>query len=111
MDDVYDSKDLGSGVINGAECDFLAFRKDEVDFQIWIAHGDKPLPCKYVLTSRLVADGPQYSVEFRNWQTGQEIATDAFAFKNASNAEKIELKELQDATSELPSNFAMGAKK
>ena len=43
MEDVYNSKDLGSGVINGTECDFLAFRKDEVDFQIWIAQGDRPL--------------------------------------------------------------------
>ena len=32
MEGVYNSKDLGSGVINGAECDSLAFRKDDVDF-------------------------------------------------------------------------------
>ena len=43
MEDVYDSKDLGSGVINGTECDFLAFRQDEVDLQVWIAQGDSPI--------------------------------------------------------------------
>ena len=111
MEDVYDSKDLGSGVINGVECDFLAFRKDEVDLQMWIAQGDQPSPCKYVITSRLVADGPQYTVEFTNWKTGDEAVKDDFAFKNATNAEKIDLKDLQDKTSELPSNFAMGDKK
>jgi hypothetical protein len=37
MLDVTDIKDLGSGVVGGTECDFLAFRKKEVDFQIWIA--------------------------------------------------------------------------
>ncbi|QIG46823.1 DUF2092 domain-containing protein [Nordella sp. HKS 07] len=110
MEDVYDSKDLGSGVINGTECDFLAFRKDEVDLQVWIAHGDSPYPCKYVLTSRLVTDGPQYSVEIRNWSTGDKAMKDDFAFQNATNAEKIDLKDLQDKTSELPSNFAMGGK-
>ena len=110
MQDVYDSKDLGSGVINGAECDFLAFRKDEVDLQIWIAQGDRPHPCKYVVTSRLVADGPQYSVEIRNWKTGNEVAKDDFAFQNSTNAEKIDLKDLQDNMSEFPSNFAMGGK-
>ena len=55
MEDVYDSKDLGSGVINGTECDFLAFRKDEVDLQIWIAQGDRPQPvqiCRDVKTGR-----------------------------------------------------------
>ena len=108
MEDVYDSKDLGSGVINGTECDFLAFRQDEVDLQVWIAQGDAPHPCRYVITSRLVADGPQYSVEFRNWNTGEKAAKDDFAFQNSMNAEKIDLKDLQDKTSELPSNFAMG---
>ena len=31
MLDVVDIKDLGSGVIGGVECDFLAFRKKDVD--------------------------------------------------------------------------------
>ena len=44
MQDVYDLKDLGSGVINGVECDTLAFRKDDVDWQIWIAQGERPYP-------------------------------------------------------------------
>ena len=53
MEGVYDSKDLGSGVFNGTECDFLAFRKDEVDLQIWVAQGDRPYPCAFVVTSKL----------------------------------------------------------
>jgi hypothetical protein len=97
-------------VINGTECDFLAFRQDKVDLQIWIAQGDRPLPCKYVVTSRLVAGGPQYSVEFRNWKTGSEVATADFAFKNSTNAEKIDLKDLADKVSEFPANFTMGGK-
>jgi len=44
MRDVVDVKDLGSGVIGGVECDFLAFRTDEVDWQIWIAQGKRPYP-------------------------------------------------------------------
>ena len=108
MEDVYDSKDLGSGVINGTECDFLAFRKDDVDLQMWITQGDQPSPCKYVITSRLITDGPQYTVEFTNWKTGTEAVKDDFSFKSPANAEKIDLKDLQDKTSELPSNFATG---
>jgi hypothetical protein len=42
---VTDVKDLGSGVIGGAECDHLAFRTDKVDRQIWIAEGARPYPC------------------------------------------------------------------
>ncbi len=111
IDGAYNSKDLGSGVINGTECDFLAFRKDEVDFQVWIAQGDKPYPCKFVVTSKTVADAPAYSVEFRNWKTGADVAVDDFTFKNTIGAEKIEVKELQEKLSDLPPNFSIGGGK
>jgi hypothetical protein len=32
--------DLGSGVINGLECDHVALRAEDVDVQVWIAQGD-----------------------------------------------------------------------
>jgi len=44
MRDVVDVKDLGSGVIGGIECDYLAFRTNDVDWQIWIAQGKHPYP-------------------------------------------------------------------
>lgn len=107
MPDVVDVKDLGSGVIGGTECDHLAFRTKEVDWQIWIAQGDRPYPCRYVVTSKLVADGPQYSIQIRDWKTGDAVASDDFTFKNPSNAKKIDLKELTDID-ELPQHFAVG---
>jgi hypothetical protein len=110
MLDVVDIKDLGSGVIDGVECDFLAFRKEEVDWQIWIAHGDRPYPCRYVITSKKIADGPQYSIQIRDWKTGDEVASDDFGFDNSTNAEKIDLKDLQDKMSDLPQHFVRGDK-
>lgn len=107
MLDVVDVKDLGSGVIDGVECDFLAFRTDEVDWQIWIAHGDRPYPCRYVITSKRIAKGPQYSIQIRDWKTGDEAAADDFGFKNPTNAQKIELSELRDMDA-LPEHFKRG---
>ena len=63
MATVVDVKDLGSGVIGGVECDHLAFRTNEVDWQIWIAQGDRPYPCRYVITSSMVDQAPQYSID------------------------------------------------
>ena len=111
MQDVYDSKDLGSGVVNGVECDTLAFRKDEVDWQIWIAQGERPYPCQFVVTSRMVKGGPQYSVQFRDWKFGADVAADDFAFKNASNAKQVELKDVKDKVGDLPDNFTQGGAK
>ena len=106
MLDVFDVKDLGSGVVGGVECDFLAFRTDEVDWQIWIAQGKRPLPYRYVITSKKINGGPQYTIQTRNWKTGDEVAATDFSFKNPTNAEKVELKHLK-GTDDFPDHFTM----
>ncbi|HEV7336721.1 MULTISPECIES: DUF2092 domain-containing protein [Bosea] len=105
---VYDAKDLGSGVINGVECDSLAFRKDDVDWQVWVAQGARPYPCQFLVTSKLTSQAPQYSIQFRDWKFGGEVAADDFAFKNASNAQLIDLKEIRDKLADMPSHFVRG---
>lgn len=107
MENVVDAKDLGSGVVGGIECDSLAFRSNEVDWQIWIAQGDRPYPCRYVITSKGMTGRPQYSIQIRNWKTGAEVAPTDFGFTNPTNAAKIDLKDLQDAA-ELPTHFMTG---
>jgi len=110
MPEVIDIKDLGSGVIAGVECDHLAFRTDKVDWQIWIAQGDRPYLCRYVITSKLMAQGPQYTIQVRNWKTGNEVTADDFSFKNPTNAQKIDFKDLPERD-EMPKNFMMGGAK
>jgi hypothetical protein len=108
MSDVIDVKDLGSGVIGGVECDHFAFRKKEVDFQIWIAQGASPYPCRYIITSKLITGEPQYSVQVSNWKAGNDVTPDDFSFKNSTGAKKVDLKDVSD-TDELPAMFRVGA--
>jgi hypothetical protein len=110
MLDVVDVKDLGSGVIGGVECDHLAFRTKDVDWQIWIAQGDHPYPVRYVITSKFIDGGPQYSIQTRNWKTGSKVAATDFTFKNPTKADKVELKDLK-GTDELPDHFMIGGTK
>jgi hypothetical protein len=110
MSSAVDLKDLGSGVIGGVECDHLAARTSEVDWQIWIAQGDRPYPCRYVVTSRLVTGAPQYSVDVKDWKAGDEVASIDFTFANTTNAEAIDLADLPDID-ELPGIFAVGGEK
>lgn len=108
MDGVVDVKDLGSGVINGVECDYLAFRKEKVDWQIWIAQGDNPYPCRYVVTSKDIPHSPQYAIQTRDWKTGQSVGFDTFAFKTPAKAKKVDVKDLK-GMSALPDHFKKGA--
>lgn len=107
MRDVVDVKDLGSGVIGGIECDYLAFRTKDVDWQIWIARGDHPYPCRYVITSKLISGIPQYTVQIRNWKTGGEVPASTFSFSNTTNAKKVELNGLK-GTEVFPEHFTRG---
>ena len=110
MPEVIDVKDLGSGVIAGTECNHLAFRTKDVDWEIWIALGERPYPCRYVITSKNVEQAPQYSMQLRDWKSGSEVAGVDYGFTNATNAKKIELKDLTEFN-ELPKNFTVGGVK
>jgi len=107
MLDVADVMDLGSGVIGGVECDYLAFRAKEVDFQIWIAQGKRPYPCRYSIASKFMKGEPQYSIQIKNWKTGDEVAATDYSFTNPTDAKKVDLKNLE-GTDELPEHFQIG---
>lgn len=107
MVDVVDVKDLGAGVVGGVVCDHLAFRTDDVDWQIWIAQGEQPYPCRYVITSKLTLGEPQYTIQLRDWQTGKEAAAGTYSFENQTNAEKVDLKDFKGAE-DFPDHFTKG---
>jgi hypothetical protein len=106
MAPVTDVKDLGSGVIRGVERDHLAFRTKEVDWQIWIAQGARPYPCRYVITSKKVKG----SLDIRAWKAGSDVASDAFKLEIPPGAQKLTPGQIPDLD-EIPGLFkAKGAK-
>ena len=92
--DVLDAKHIGRGVVDGVECEHLAFRNQDTDWQLWVEVGDKPIPRKYVITSKGIGEAPQYTLRIKDWKT--DVAADAFAFKPDPAAKKIALGELGD---------------
>jgi len=111
MEDVTDIKDLGSGVINGQECDHLAFRAKDTDWQIWIHQGANPYPCRYVITSKGVDQAPQFTLEVRDWKVGGSPGAADFTFKAPAGAKKLDAKDIESLkdTSDLPDNYKIGA--
>ena len=82
---------VGKSVINGVECHHLAFRNTEVDWQIWIQTGDKPLPKKYIITSRWTTGSPQYSITM-NWNLKPDFSDNIFKFVAPKNVQKVDIK-------------------
>ena len=107
MPHVTDVKDLGQGVIRGVACDHLAFRTEDVDWQIWIAAEGDPYPCRYVVTSRLMAQAPEYRIEISDWTAGQPADASLYSFDNATGAEEVQIEDLA-GLGELPNLAAAG---
>ena len=110
MPEVTDVKDLGSGIIRGVECDHLAFRTREVDWQIWIAQGPNPYPCRYTIASTKIAGTPEYSIDIRNWKTGAQVAADTFKLSIPAGAQKLAPEKVQEL-SDIPGIFKAAADK
>jgi hypothetical protein len=108
MADVIDAKDVGRGVIDGVECEHLAFRDTDTDWQIWIELGARPIPHKYVITTKATTGMPQYTLRIKDWRT--DVAADAFTFKSPQGAKKVALEALAD-TDEVPQGTVEGEKK
>ena len=90
MDGVTDGFVVGKGIVEGVRCDHLAFRAPHVDWQIWIQDGEKPLPRKFVITTKDVSGGPQFSVVVTKWNTAPKFPEGLFTFKQPKNAKKVE---------------------
>jgi hypothetical protein len=112
MANVIDAKHIGQGVIDGVECEHLAFRAADTDWQIWIESGARPIPRKYVITSKTLAGAPQYTLKIKDWKTDVPADADAFVFKPPADATKADLNALAMMEfDEVPLGTSAGAKK
>lgn len=88
---------VGTTRIDGIECYHLAFREENVDWQIWVQTGDTPLPMKYVITSTWDAFAPQYQIRLHDWNLKPKVARNQFDFKPPKDATKVDLAAFGDS--------------
>jgi hypothetical protein len=86
---VKEAKHIGRGVIDGRECEHLAFRNIDTDWQLWVEAGEKPIPRKMVITSKTMNSAPQYTLRIKTWKTDLQPAPDAFAFVPPAGAKEL----------------------
>ena len=98
--DVIEAKYIGDSMVQGERCDHLAFRNDDVDWQIWIRKGAEKFPCKMVITTKTMAQAPQYTTTIRSMRTNAKIAAASFAFTPAVGERRVEYGKL--SVDEIP---------
>jgi hypothetical protein len=80
--------------VGGQTCDHYAFRQANVDWEMWLAQGDTPLPCKLVITDKRDPSMPQYSAVLHWSFPSTPIADNVFAFQPPATAHKIVISEV-----------------
>ncbi len=90
MTDVTEGFVVGKGVIEGVRCDHLAFRAPHVDWQIWIQEGAEPLPRRLVITTRDVANAPQFSVTATKWNLRPRLTDATFTFAAPAGTRQLD---------------------
>jgi len=108
--DVKEAKYMGRGVVDGIECEHLAFRNPDTDWQLWVEVGDRPIPRKMVITSKTMNSAPQYTLRVKTWKTGGKPSSKAFAFVPKEGLKKLNADELIDLD-ELPQGADAGGNK
>jgi hypothetical protein len=89
LDKIESAMNAGQDYIGDDLCDHYAFRQGQVDWQVWITTGGKPLPRKLVITTRADDARPQ-SVSLIDWNLKPAFTDAAFRFKAPAGARAIE---------------------
>lgn len=79
---------VGYSRVAGQDADQYAFRQKGVDWQIWIARGDKPLPLRVAITGTDDPAKPQFESNLV-WDTAPQFAANTFAFSPPAGATPI----------------------
>lgn len=86
---------IGQAQVNGQTANHYAFRQPGVDWQIWIADGDKPAPLRVVIVASDDPARPKFQADL-TWDTAPQFADNAFAFTPPANARQIQIHPLAE---------------
>jgi hypothetical protein len=79
---------VGKTRVGGQAANHYAFRQPGVDWQIWIADGDKPAPLRVTLVSTRDPARPKFEADLA-WNTAPQFAQNAFSFAPPPNSRAI----------------------
>ena len=92
--DVESSRFLGVAMVAGVKCHHLAFRQNNIDWQLWIEASTKPLIKRFMVTSKGLTGSPSYTVTINQWKSNPVLDDALFEFKAPAASQLVEFAEL-----------------
>ena len=84
-----------AGLLGETPCHHLLFRGEELDFQVWIERGSRPLPRKLVITSKWLTGAPQYQSAITEWNVNPDLDDARFSFVVPDDASQIDFRPVE----------------
>jgi len=81
---------LGTVTLDGVKTTHYAFREPDVDWEVWIDQGDKPLPRKLSIVDRTDPARPAFTTRLK-WTVNPALSAADFTFVPGPQAMKIEM--------------------
>lgn len=96
LEKVRGGRDIGSVTVMGVPCEHLAFTEDNLDWQVWIENGPRPVPRKFVITYKDEPDSPEFTAIFSNWDFATELPDFLFKFEPPPGASQIKVQDMRE---------------
>jgi hypothetical protein len=81
---------LGLHTVDRLKAHHVAFTQENVDWQLWVAAGARPLPMKVVITYKQQPGQPAYQATLHDWRVGQRVSDATFRYQLPRGAARIE---------------------
>jgi len=83
---------VGLEKLGTVECQHIALETDEVDAQLWIATGERPLVQRVLIEYRELEGQPRYTAQFSSWSITPDVTASTFSFTPPEGAERVRFK-------------------
>jgi hypothetical protein len=90
MEQVVSGRFIGRETVNRTPANHVAFKGEQIDWQLWIQDGPQPLPLRYVITTKDVLGHPEFAVQLSDWNTRPQLLDSAFEFRPATGAKSAQ---------------------
>jgi hypothetical protein len=91
MDAALEGSRIGTTSVEGVPCEHLAFRHENVDWQIWVEAGERAVPRKVVITYKNEPGAPQFVANLWDWNLDPSLPDSLFEFIAPAGAAEIEM--------------------
>jgi len=82
---------VGKAHVDGVECDQLAFTERDVDWQLWVQRGQRPLPRRVAVTYKTVPGALREILDLSEWQLGGSFPPKDFVFTPPPGSSRAEM--------------------